>query len=133
MLTSMIDDKQPDSMGLNEVTDDWFNYLNNSVITHDYSNGAQYAITGNKAEDGTTDLKSGYGEYSPILYRSDLYDIGQTGGYWFSNTPNDGTSFYADILDSDGKLLYNGMSKPLVLTYAVLKYKGTDENGRAHF
>lgn len=92
MLTALIDGKQSDSMGLNEVTQDWLNYLNNSVSTYGYQNGVTYAVTGNKAEDGITDLTSGYSEYSPILYRSDLYDIEKTGGYWFSDTPNVKTS-----------------------------------------
>ncbi|MGY5343572.1 carbohydrate-binding protein [Paenibacillus glucanolyticus] len=132
MLTTLIDEKLPDSMGLNEVTQDWMNYLKHSVITHGYQNGAKYAVTGSKAEDGTTDLISGYSEYSPILYRSDLYDIEETGGYWFSDTPNVKTSKYADILDDRGKLLYKGMSNPRVMSYAVLKYKGTNDIAYIH-
>ncbi|AIQ43223.1 MULTISPECIES: S-layer homology domain-containing protein [unclassified Paenibacillus] len=132
MLTALIDGKQSDSMGLNEVTQDWLNYLNNSVSTYGYQNGVTYAVTGNKAEDGITDLTSGYSEYSPILYRSDLYDIEKTGGYWFSDTPNVKTSKYMDIQDAEGRLLYKGMSNSRVMSYAILKYKGTNEIAYIH-
>ncbi len=132
MLTALIDGKQPDSMGLNEVTQDWLNYLNNSVSTYGYQNGATYAVTGNKAEDGITDLTSGYSEYSPILYRSDLYDIQKNGGYWFSNTPGVKTSKYTDIQDAEGKLLYKGMSNSRVMSYAVLTYKGRHKIAYIH-
>lgn len=132
MLSALIDEKQPDSIGLNEVTQDWFNYLTDSVITYDYQNGAKYAITGYKAEDGTTDLMSGYSEFSPILYRSDRYEVEKTGGYWFSDTPNDKTSKYTDILNAEGKLLYKGMSKPRVVSYAVFKNKRTNETAYIH-
>ncbi|MBU5670701.1 S-layer homology domain-containing protein [Paenibacillus brevis] len=132
MLTALIDGKQPDSMGLNEVTPEWLDYLQRSVLTYGYQNGAKYAITGNKAEDGTTDLTSGYNEYSPILYRSDLYDVEKTGGYWFSETPNDKTSKYTDILDAQGGVLYKGMSRPRVMSYAVFKLKGTNEIAYIH-
>lgn len=127
MLTALIDGKQPDSMGLNEVTQDWLNYLNDYVSAYNYQNGATYAVTGTKAEDGTTALTSGYSEYSPILYRSDLYDIEKFGGYWFSETPDIKTSKYTDILDAQGKLLYKGMSNSRVMSYAVFKTKGTNE------
>ncbi|WP_168735706.1 S-layer homology domain-containing protein [Cohnella fermenti] len=132
MLAALVDEKQPDSMGLNEVTQAWMNYLTGSLVAYDYRNGAQYAVTGNKAEDGATNLVSGYSEYSPILYRSDRYEIEKTGGYWFSDTPGVSTSKYADILDAQNNVLYKGMSKPRVLSYAVLRYKGTDEVAYIH-
>ncbi|MDN4070048.1 S-layer homology domain-containing protein [Paenibacillus sp. FSL R5-0407] len=132
MLTALIDGKQPDSMGLNEVTPEWLNYLQSSVLTYGYQNGATYAMTGNKAEDGATDLTSGYNEYSPILYRSDLYEVEKTGGYWFSETPNDKTSKYTDILGAQGTVLYKGMSRPRVMSYAVFKFIGTNEIAYIH-
>lgn len=132
MLMSLIDEKQPDSMGLNEVTQAWMDYIANGITTYEFRDEAQYAIAGSKAEDGATKLVSGYSEYSPILYRSDRYAIEKTGGYWFSNTPDVSTSKYTDILDAQNNVLYKGMSKPRVLSYAVFKYKGTDEVAYIH-
>jgi len=131
LLIEMIDTYQPNSMGLNEVTQKWKDYLDSNVIPHAYAGGASYSLTGTKADDGTTSLMSGSNEYSPILYRSDLYDVEETGGYWFSATPNV-KSKYTDILDSNGNLLYKGMAYDRVMSYAVFKYKGTNEIAYIH-
>ncbi|MDF2921664.1 MAG: hypothetical protein K0R57_578 [Paenibacillaceae bacterium] len=131
MLTELIDGRQPDSIGLNEVNQGWRDYVLDHVLTYPFQGGAAYGITGLVADDGITSLMSGYSEFSPILYRSDLYDIEAAGGYWFSATP-DVKSKYGDITDSQGRLLYKGMSNSRIMSYAVFKYKDTNEIAYIH-
>lgn len=119
-LINLINEKKPDSMGLNEVSAAWLTYLNSNVTTSDYGE-AEYSLTGLNSSSGLS-LVSDVGEYSPIIYRSDRYDVVETGGCWYSETP-DVASKYDDILDSDGNIKYAGMKFNRVLTYAVFATK----------
>ena len=133
-LIGLVQDNLPDSMGLCEVTTTWLDYLNSDVVTADYGSGATYALTGTTSCSGSK-LASGSGEYSPILYRSDKYELVEEGGYWFSDTP-DSASKYGDILDADGNVKYTGMKFNRVYAYAVLRDKFSQEvyiHINAHF
>ncbi len=130
MLIDLINQELPDTIGLNEVTGSWLSYLESDVVTHTYSSAATYAIAGLKSSTNTT-LISGSSEYSPILYRSDKYDLETEGGYWFSETPAV-YSKYGDIKDSYGNVKYTGMKFERIYSYVVLKYKGTNKIAYIH-
>ncbi len=114
----------PDSFGACEVTNDWKNYLVNYCNN---SNGL-YAIAGLTSSSGKT-LTSGSGEYSPVIYRSDRYDLAGEGGWWFSPDPDSKVKF-----EISGHQPYNGSSMNFtrVFSFAVLKYKGTDDIAYIH-
>ncbi|MBP5153068.1 MAG: carbohydrate-binding protein, partial [Lachnospiraceae bacterium] len=114
----------PDSFGACEVTDTWKKYLVNYCND---SNGL-YAIAGLTSCSGKT-LTSGSGEYSPVIYRSDRYDLVDEGGWWFSADPDSKVKF-----EIPGHQPSNGSSMNFtrVFSYAVLKYKGTEDIAYIH-
>lgn len=130
MFIDLLNQVQPDTMGLNEVTSAWKDYIQNNVITYTYDGAATYALAGLKSNTGK-ELMSGSNEYSPILYRSDKYKIVEEGGNWFSTTP-DAPSKYGDILDENGNVMYSGMQYNRVFSYAVFKDIITDELAYIH-
>lgn len=130
MLIDLIEEKQPDSMGLNEVTSSWKSYLVSNAINNNYTGNATYAIAG-LISDSNYELKSGASEYSPILYRSDKYDVAVQGGSWFSDTP-DVASKYTGVTDSNGNVLYSGMKFNRVYSYAVFYFKDTTNIAYIH-
>ncbi|MDL2232197.1 carbohydrate-binding protein [Ruminococcaceae bacterium OttesenSCG-928-L11] len=130
MFIDMLEDYRPDSIGLNEVTSIWADYLASDVVTHTWPDGVSYEIAG-KCSDNGIDLRSGSNEYSPILYRSDKYTLLQEGGYWLSETP-DVKSKYGDIKDTNGNILYAGMRYERVFSYAILAEKQTAQPSYIH-
>lgn len=130
MLIELQENYHPDSIGFNEVTEEWKTYLESNVVTHAYSGGVTYAIAGTKSENNS-ELKSGSSEYSLILYRSDKYELVKDGGYWLSDTP-DVPSKYTDIKDNSGNVLYAGMTFNRVMSYAVLREKATGNISYVH-
>lgn len=123
MLCEMFDTYAPDSIGLNEVTESWKDYLVNTLVNYEYTNGKTYAIAG-LTSNSSAALKSGSAEYSPVIYRSDLYDLKQEGGWWFSNTPDEKSRFEAEG--------HTPMQFERVFSYAVLCEKGTDNVAYIH-
>lgn len=130
MLTDLIDVWQPDSIGLNEVTSNWMDYISNEVVRNDYTGTAEYAVAGLTSDAGLP-LLSGSAEYSPLLYRSDKYEVVTEGGAWFSATPAL-PSKYGDIKDGNGNVLYSGMKFNRILSYVVFKDKDANEIAYIH-
>ena len=130
MFIDLLEDKQPDSIGLCEITSSWEAYLKNTVITNAFTGGATYGITGLTSNSNLA-LTSSTSEFSPILYRSDKYDLVESGGYWFSDTPN-ARSKYGNVTDSNGNILHNGMTYNRVFSYAVFKFKNTQDVAYIH-
>lgn len=130
MLIELIGSYQPDSIGLNEVTEVWKKYLEEDVITYKYLNSTDYGIAGLESNNGIP-LKSGSNEYSPILYRKDKYIVVDQGGYWLSESP-DCPSKYGDIKDSNDNVLYSGMKFNRVFSYAVFENIDSEEIAYIH-
>ncbi len=123
---ALLNEHTPDSIGLQEVTTKWETALQNKIMA---STDKEYNITGLKSSEGL-DLRSGSNEYSPILYRSDLYTIVDEGGGWYSDTP-DVKSKYGDTTDEKGKT-HTGMYFERVYSYAVFKDNSTNEIAYIH-
>ena len=62
----------PDSVGLQEATPEWMDYLKDAL-------NDKYDYVGIPREDE--------GEYSSIFYRKDKYTVAESGNFWLSETP----------------------------------------------
>lgn len=105
MLRDLIDEYQPDSIGMQEVTPTWRNYMETYVF-----NGSYTGV----GEARTTNAALGL-EQSCIFYRSDKYDLLDSGTFWLSATP--------DVVGS----IYEGSQYPRICTYVHLKDKVTGQ------
>jgi len=63
----------PDSVGLQEATPEWMDYLKDAL-------GDKYDYVGIPREDE--------GEYSSIFYKKDKYEVEESGNFWLSETPH---------------------------------------------
>lgn len=98
-LKTVIDSYDPDIMGFQEVTPEWLAFLKRKFRNYDF--------VGEPRTGG-----SNPGEYSPIFYKSDKYELLETKTFWLSETPD------VESLGWDA-------AYPRVCTYAVLKDKQT--------
>ena len=99
MLRDLLDDRQPDSIGMQEVTVNWIKWMD-SVSFND-----SYAGVGEGRTPG--------GEASSIYYRKDKFDLVDSGTFWLSETP-----------DVSGSSLPNA-NYPRICTWAHLRDKVT--------
>ena len=99
MLRDLLDDRQPDSIGMQEVTVNWIKWMD-SVSFND-----SYAGVGEGRTPG--------GEASSIYYRKDKFDLVDSGTFWLSETP--------DVM---GSSLPNA-NYPRICTWAHLRDKVT--------
>ena len=76
----LIADYHPDSVGLQECTYDWYNYLR--LFLED-----EYEFVGVGRDTG--DRGSKCGEMSLVLYRKDKYNLVDSGTFWLSETPDE--------------------------------------------
>lgn len=67
-------DAKPDSFGLQEALKEWMDYLTEGL--------PEYGWVGVGRDDG-----KGAGEFNPIFYRKDRYDLVDSGTFWLSETP----------------------------------------------
>ena len=74
MVFDVLCDHRPDIVGLQEALDFQIAEICNAL--------GKYGRIGVAREDGKTD-----GEYSTLLYRLDLFDVDESGTFWFSDTP----------------------------------------------
>jgi len=74
MVFDVLRNHHPDIVGLQEALDVQIAEIREAL--------AKYGQIGVAREDGKTD-----GEYSALLYRLDLFDVDESGTFWFSNTP----------------------------------------------
>lgn len=65
---------QPDSFGLQEARWEWMEYLTAGL--------PEYGWVGVGREDGVRD-----GEFTPVFYRRDRYELVDSGNFWLSETP----------------------------------------------
>lgn len=103
MLRDLIDEYMPDSIGMQEVTAKWRELMDNYVFNDSYT-GVGVART----ENPSLGL-----EQSCIFYRSDKYDLLDSGTFWLSDTP--------DVVGSS----LEGVNYPRICTYVHLKDKVT--------
>jgi len=74
MVFDVLRNHHPDIVGLQEALDFQIAEIREAL--------AKYGQIGVAREDGKTD-----GEYSALLYRLDLFDVDESGTFWFSDTP----------------------------------------------
>ena len=90
---------QPDTFGLQESHNRWMNYLCKNLPEYDY--------VGVGRENGKRD-----GEFSPVFYLKDKYELLDRGHFWLSDTP-----------DVPGRCWNAACTR--ICSYAVLKEKAT--------
>ncbi len=103
MLRDLIDEYMPDSIGMQEVTVRWRELMDNYIFNDSYT-GVGVARTDNPALGL---------EQSCIFYRSDKYDLLDSGTFWLSDTP--------DVVGS----AFETSQYPRICTYVHLKDKVT--------
>jgi len=74
MVFDVLRNHKPDIVGLQEALGFQIEQIRKAV--------GGYGLIGVAREDGAND-----GEYSAILYRLDLFDVDESGTFWFSDTP----------------------------------------------
>lgn len=99
MMTEFVNEWQPDSIGMQEVTGTWRKALEETCF------GEQYSSVGNS--------KKSTGEMNAIFYRNDKLALVNSGTFWLSDTP--------DVVGS----MVEGSSEPRTCTWARLKNKKT--------
>ena len=101
-IVNLIKNENPDFLGLQEVNHAQLLFLN--------SNLSNYSFVGDGRDDGKTK-----GEYSPIFYNNNLFDLIKSDTFWLSSTP-DKISVGWDA------------SMERICTYAVFKSKTNKKN-----
>ena len=71
---SIIRNEMPDVFGLQEADEAWMNRIKNGM--------PEYTAVGRGR--GKTETE---GEYSPVFFKTDKYDLVDSGTFWFSDTP----------------------------------------------
>ena len=74
MLRDLMDQLQPDSIGMQEVTTGWIYRMDNFAFNQSYA--------------GVGEGRTPGGEASSIYYRKDKFDLVGTGTFWLSETPD---------------------------------------------
>jgi len=108
-LMQIIEKYMPSSIGFQEATDTWMDYLRTNMVKY------KYLYEGVGRDDGKdTKGKKGSGnEFSAIFYRADIYEKVEGGTFWLSPTPD----------TVSGKAWGAGNTR--ICTYVVLKNKKT--------
>ena len=75
MVTSFLGSEHPDSFGVQEAHINWMNTLRAAL--------PEYAFVGVGRDDGKED-----GEFSPVFYLKDKYEVVDSGTFWLSETPD---------------------------------------------
>ncbi len=99
MLRDLIDEYQPDSIGMQEVTTLWRGMMDNFIFNKSYASVGEPRTTG--------------GEANPIYYRVDKFELVDSGTFWLSDTP-----------DVAGSAL-SGVNYPRICTWAHLRDRVT--------
>ncbi len=115
-LMEVIDKYDPDSVGFNEATANWMNWLRGNMAERGYA----YVGVGRDTATDATSSKANSNEYAPVFYKADKYELIDSGTFWLSKTPG------------SPKTKGWGSSYNRICTYAVLKNKTTGET-YAHF
>ena len=99
MLRDLLDQLQPDSIGMQEVTTGWIYRMDNFAFNNSYA--------------GVGEGRTPGGEASSIYYRQDKFELVASGTFWLSETP--------DVM---GSSLPNA-NYPRICTWAHLRDKAT--------
>ena len=99
MLRDLIDEYMPDSIGMQEVTTKWRDMMDSYVFNQSYA--------------GVGEPRSKGGEANPIYYRTDKFDLVDSGTFWLSDTP-----------EVEGSAL-PGVNYPRICTWVHLRDKTT--------
>lgn len=99
LVVERIRSEMPDILGTQESHIEWMDYL--------CANLPEYAFSGVGRNDGKKE-----GEFSPVFYRKDLYELEDSGTFWLSETPE------VPSMGWDAKCIR-------ICSYAVLKEKAT--------
>ena len=86
MYRRLIEELQPDVVGMQEVTLQWRKWLDNYVFNDSYAS---------VGEPRSSDPNQGI-EANPIYYRKDKFDLVDFGTFWLSDTPDVAGSMYED-------------------------------------
>mgnify|MGYP001342880221 FL=1 len=100
-MVELIVTEDPDVVGMQEVLHNQLNYLNEELSGYDY--------VGVGREDGKQK-----GEYSPILYQKEKYELLKSNTFWLSKTPDQISVGWDAALER-------------ICTYALFKEKSTDK------
>lgn len=103
MLRDLIDEYMPDSIGMQEVTPTWRTLMDTYVFNASYT-----GVGVPRTDNASLGL-----EQSCIFYRSDKYELLDSGTFWLSDTP--------DVVGSK----IDGANYPRICTYVYLKDKVT--------
>ncbi|MBQ7364677.1 MAG: hypothetical protein IJW46_03685 [Clostridia bacterium] len=110
-LMEVIDKYQPDSVGFNEATNNWMNYLRDAMKERGYD---YIGLGRDSGVDSPTQTGNG-NEHCPVFYRTDKFELIDSGNFWMSNTPA-----------AKGTHAWNSACKR-ICSYVVLKNKETGE------
>ena len=99
MYRRLVDELQPDVVGMEEVTVNWFKWLDACVFNESYARIGEARTPG--------------GEANPIYYRKDKFDLVDGGTFWLSDTP--------DVVGS----AFEAANYPRICTWVVLRDKAT--------
>ena len=99
MFRKLIDEYQPDVVGMEEVTVNWLKWLDKRVFSEAYA--------------GVGEARTAGGEANSIYYRKDKFDLVDSGTFWLSDTP-----------DKAGSSI-KGANYPRICTWVHLKHKTT--------
>lgn len=110
-LLEVIQKYNPDSIGFQEATDDWMNYLRDAMDEIGYA----YVGVGRDTGTDDPDRSSTSNEFNPVFYQKDKYDLMDSGTFWLSKTPD-------EVSGAEW-----GAACPRICTYVVLKDKQSGE------
>lgn len=99
MLRDLIDEYMPDSIGMQEVTTKWRSMMDSYVFNQSYASVGEPRTSG--------------GEANPIYYRTDKFELLDSGTFWLSDTP-----------DVQGSMI-SGVNYPRICTWAHLRDRVT--------
>ncbi len=105
-IKSMLQTQRPAVLGMQEVTNLTWTFVNSNVTSLGYS-----AVRGSYR--GTSSLLEG-NECNPIFYKTDLFTLHNSGTFWLSDTPNTQSK-------------YDDSSYYRICTWAVLEAKSTGD------
>ncbi len=74
-VADLIKKESPDSIGVQEATPEWMDYLKEKLD--------EYAYVGVGRDDGKND-----GEYSAVFYKKDKFELLESDNFWLSDTPD---------------------------------------------
>lgn len=104
--------KDPDVLMLQEVSVEWLPYLQDFIETNGYDCYG-YGRYGGELSDGN--LQSGE-QFTPVLWKTDKYDLVESGHFWLSSTPESYSSAWTDGTISNF---------PRCVNWVILKDKDT--------